>query len=75
MSCLTGIAADGVVALRILDGHHVKGETFLHFCAENLLPEMSPFGPDIPRRCAAMMDNASTMSHRSSSFSLTWVCC
>ena len=28
---------------------------------ENLLPEieMSPFGPDIPRRCAAVMDNAS----------------
>ena len=58
MSCLTGVAADGVVALRILDGH-VNGETFLHFCAEDLLPEMSSFGPDIPRRCAAVMDNAS----------------
>ena len=58
VSCLTGVAADGVVALRILDGH-VNGETFLHFCAEDLLPEMSLFGPDIPRRCAAMMDNAS----------------
>ena len=55
---LTGVAADGVVALRILDGH-VYGETFLHFCAEDLLPEMSPFGQDIPRRCAAVMDNAS----------------
>ena len=58
VSCLTGIAADGVVTLRLLDGH-VNGETFLHFCAENLLPEMSPSGPDIPPRCATVMDNAS----------------
>ena len=58
VSCLTAIATDGVVALRLMDGH-VNGQAFFNFCVEDLLPEMSPFGPEIPRRCVAVMDNAS----------------